>query len=627
MADIELRIGGDSTEARNAIEGVNDAWSKYGGTVTKVAQVALKFAADAVREYQAAERVSRQLERAAGDYSKALEAQAEALAAVLGVDDDLIKRQQTLLAQWGGAGAATEEVTRAVLDYAAATGKDAVGATQELIQQVETGGQGFRKLGLEFETTGDKGKDLTAIVGALSAKFGGAAASNEDALNVQLAASSQAWGDFMEASGAAIAQIAKDTNVVDTMTRALQGLNIFLFGEKDKERREKLESLMRQQVSAANLLAMHRRALEEAMADPSVSISVLERFSDDVTEAQKKLNELRRQVGELMGGPMPSAAPAVTGRTAAGKASDEKTRQQQQANAKERQEDAFHQSLLQFKRDEARRREMKEEEWAEIQQADAQQAAYAKELQQQAESAAKSEEENRRHLSQMLSDVVAYNDKLDADAAKAQQEASDAALKRMQDEQQKSQQAGDAIGAAFVSGLTDQLARLAAGEELDPAMFVGEILAGVIQTAAGVLGMVFPGVGAIVGAVGNLAALGIRTGARALSGKGNKKMHSGGFVEPERYHNGLMMAPGEVPAILQEGEAVLSRSNVAAMGGRQGVERAKRGGMGAGFVVNVSALDAKSAAESFVSGVDRGLKQALRTGQGFLPQLLPHGVR
>ena len=71
---------------------------------------------------------------------------------------------------------------------------------------------------------------------------------------------------------------------------------------------------------------------------------------------------------------------------------------------------------------------------------------------------------------------------------------------------------------------------------------------------------------------------------------GGRGFHSGGLVSanPASFHNGL--AAGEVPAVLQTGEYVLSRENVAAIRG---------GGGGGGGIVNITvqAIDAQGTAQ------------------------------
>jgi hypothetical protein len=81
---------------------------------------------------------------------------------------------------------------------------------------------------------------------------------------------------------------------------------------------------------------------------------------------------------------------------------------------------------------------------------------------------------------------------------------------------------------------------------------------------------------------------------------------------------------GEVPAILQEGERVLSRSEVATMGGPGGVERAARGGNSGGTIV-INAMDAASVQQLFESRRGRGLINALRTGRSPLTPVFGRG--
>lgn len=624
MADIELKIGGDPSGAKEALdetaevtkragkeaEATEKALKQMGKAIAGAAAAAAVFSVAAVKAWSDSEKQQRQLTRAAGEYAKELSEQAEAMSRLYAVDDDVIKQSQTLLAQWGGVGAASESVTKAILDYAAATGTDAVGATNDLIKQVETGGAGLRKLGVDFTATGDRGKDLAAAVEAISKKFGGAAEADSAGLNGQAHRAKLAFDDLTKAWGGMVGSMAEKSGVLDGVAARLRELTDAVFTPEAEKKAQSKEFWLEQ-----------KRIYEEGL---SGRLTLYKDFANGVVmtweEMQSELVKIEANLrpewqDKLASGGKPSKA---TGKTSA---SESIAAKEQAERLKE----------LADQRQKAFRDDLKAEEMHELEQADRRRDKYAKEL----ADSAKSAEDRKKLEAEVRKDrdairveeekkSAAHAEKIADDEVKAQE---DAAKKLAEIEKKKSDQAravGDAIGAAFVNGLTEQLARLAQGEELDPAMFVGEILAATVATAAAVIGSVY-GMPAVGAAVGNLAALGIRAGASAISGSNKKRktFHSGGWVEPDdqtpRYHGGLM--PGEVPAILQPGEGVLSRADVASMGGRPGVERAKRGG--GSVVVNVSALDAKSAAESFVTDVGRGMRRALRSGQGDLPSLLP----
>jgi hypothetical protein len=204
--------------------------------------------------------------------------------------------------------------------------------------------------------------------------------------------------------------------------------------------------------------------------------------------------------------------------------------------------------------------------------------------------------------------------------------AAEAALRR---QEQAWHNAGDQIGAAFVNALSDQLSELASGGEFDAAVFVGEILAATISIAATAIGSAY-GQPALGAAIGNLAAMGVRAGAGAISASNKqrpKKYHSGGVINGElvddwpRYHSGGLL-PDERPIIAQTGEYVASRNEVARAGGPRATKELLRSGGRPSVVVNVTALDALSAARSFVGDVGEGLKQAVRSGHGAVPALL-----
>ena len=631
MTDLNLRINGDASgavsafnDAGGAAEGLGEdvgksvvKWQELANVAKAAAEMVVRFGVDAVKAYAESERVQRQLARAAGDYADVLDDQAEALSRLYAVDDDIIKQSEILLTQWGGVGAATKEVEEAILNYAAATGQDAVGATQDLIRNVESGGVGLAKLGVHFTATGDKGKDLAAAVAALNAKFGGAATADAESLTGSLRGAGLAFDDLQKSIGESIAGFMQETGAVGALTSALREMDEFITQKRARgELDEKLRAL--DLANAKTELANAQYELNEAMMEGQ-SDTIIQMFSEDVDRAQAKLDAL---VGSSKDLALPGIG-SVTGTT---------NKAQHEAAA----EDA--------KKGLELTKHYVQEETAAVRDGMAEQSVL---IQQQNEEAAAADKEMR---AQALADQQKYYDAQEkaaleshkqrsalerealAATLKAEEERLHAAEDALRKQEQAWHNAGDQIGAAFVNALSDQLASLASGGEFDAAVFVGEILAATISIAATAIGSAY-GQPALGAAIGNLAAMGVRAGAGAISaesrskGIGAKKYHTGGVVQgglvddwPRLSSGGLL--PDERPIIAQTGEVVASRNDVARAGGPQAMKEMLRTGGRPGVVVNVTALDALSAARSFVGEVGEGLKQAVRSGHGAVPALL-----
>lgn len=621
MSDLQLNVNGDSSGASVALREAGGAvgelgddvgksvvkWQELANITKQAIEMVVRFGVDAVKAYAESERVQKQLTRAAGDYADALSDQAEALSRKYAIDDDIIKQSQVLLTQWGGVGAATEDVTKAVLNYASATGQDAVAATSDLIRNVESGGVGLAKMGVHFEATGDKGKDLAAAIAAINKKFGGAAAADADSLVGQTHAATLAFEDLQKNLGGAIAEMVRASGVVPRLTKEIRDLTDSLFTPTATKQEQSQEYIAQQvkyweDITAGNVIGYKDFATKT-------------QFSFE--EAQANLAEWRAKLRPDDFNLNPKSGPTVTDQTNFGR--------------KNAADDIIgKKTFLEDTTDADKTIDAMAAESARIQ---AEQEKAAKEL-------LDAEEQMHQQSLKLQKDADADAEKMRIDSYKAQRDMQDKQLAEMQkaeDEAAKQsaenikrreaewRQAGDAIGAAFVNALGDQLSKLAAGEEFDAAVFVGDILASVISVAATVIGTAY-GQPALGAAVGNLASMGVRAGAAAISKGNKKKYHSGGWIGDEaelpRYHSGGYLAPDEVPMIGQKGEYMLSRRNVQDMGGPAGVERAIKGGSGPTISLSVMAIDAKNAAEGFVGELGAGLKRALRTGQGDVPALL-----
>ncbi len=623
MSDIEIRLNGDASgavgafnEAGGAVGELGDdvgksvvKWQELANVAKAAAEMVVRFGVDAVKAYAESERVQRQLARAAGDYADVLDDQAEALSRLYAVDDDIIKQSEILLTQWGGVGAATKEVEEAILNYAAATGQDAVGATQDLIRNVESGGVGLAKLGVHFTETGDKGKDLAAAVAALNAKFGGAATADAESLTGSLRGAGLAFDDLQKSIGESIAGFMQEAGAVGALTSALREMDEFITQKRSRgELDEKIRAL--DLANAKQALTDAQYELNEAMMEGQ-SDTIIKMFTEDMDRAQAKLDALVGKSKEL-------TLPSVTGTTNKG---------MHDAAA-----EAAKKSLTLTK-------EYVQEETAAVKDGMAEQSVL---IQQQNEEAL---EADRQMYAQALAERQKYHDaqekaaldswkqqsamerKATEDMLKAEEEAEKRATQEarqsIEAKERQWKATGDQIGAAFVNALSDQLAKLADGGEFDAAQFVGSILSAVFSIAASAIGTAY-GMPALGAAIGNLGSMGIQAGfgemSRSNRSRGNmpKKFHSGGWVGDEatlpRYHSGSWIGADEHAAILQSGERVLSRNEVQRMGGKGGVDSAAKGGPS--LTVNVSALNAKSVAESVESDFGLGLRRAIRAGRG-----------
>ena len=629
--DLSLNINGNASGATAAFSEAGDGagalgeavgksavkWQELANVAKAAASAVVKFGIDSVKAYAESEKIQRQLVRVSGDYADALGEQAEALSRLYAVDDDVIKQSQVLLTQWGGVGAASKEVTEAALNMAAAFGGDVNTATEDLIRNVESGGTGLAKMGIHFKATGDKGKDLAAAVAAINEKLGGAASANAASLTGSLESASLAFGDLQKSIGASITSFLAETGVINGVTGALRTLNEFITQNQTRGLLD--EGLRQTDVMQAKLnLATAEQQLKELKAEGG-SDTLIKLFQTDVDNAQAALDKL---VGSAKSLTLPGVD-SVSGKTNKGQrdaaSAAEKSKSMAELNDASMELMKKHYDDIETVEETARRRE--EQSFADSLAAE---GKHVKDTIQTRLDGQKAYDEIR--LSEQKK-TAEHAEKLAQEEMKARDKASKESVDRAKKQEQDWKNAGDQIGAAFVNALGDQLQKLAAGEEFDAALFVGDILAATISIAATVIGTAY-GQPALGAAVGNLAAMGVRAGASAISANNKKKKmgkyHEGGWVGDEaelpRFHSGAWIAPDEQQAILQRGERVLSRREVASMGGPRGVDAAAKGGMG--ISVSVMAIDAKNAAEGFVGNLGLGLKRALRTGQGDVPRLL-----
>jgi hypothetical protein len=600
LADEAQRTGKTSADETGK---ANAKWQEYANFAKAAARAVVDFGVDSVKAFAESERVSRQLQRAAGDLSDVFEKQADALSKQLAVDDDVIKQQQTLLLQWGAAPSKVEGATRAILDYAAATGKDAQGATMELIRAVETGGGKLKALGIDFVATGDKTKDLAALTEALSRKFGGAAQTDADSLVGSTRAAKQAFEDMQKAFGFFIAEAGQKTGVVNALTEAMRGLQTAMGGNESYNKNQKLGAIYDEMTTIQNALANKADTWTNGV---------------DKSAAVARLKALAQQAKDMRAEPVLGDKPLSGSNTTAAAGSIRGASEDSDAAANRAKKNA------EILRDEEKdyRKFLSDQEDAQRKSDDKRQA------------------EDLRLLNEMTSERVRHENaeaKRTQDAYEAQTKETErrnelekraleqewkerAAIVRQQQEAWR--QAGDQLGAAMVNALSAQIENMAEGGEFDMGALLENVAIAAVSIAATAVGSYF-GQPALGAAIGNLASMGIKYGAA----EGRRKHHDGGWIEAERFHGGGWVGFDETPVIAQPGERMLSRAEVQRMGGGAAVDSMVAGGGGRGGVtINVSGFDAKSTREFFQDRGGQGFRRAVQSGRGDLARMFGNGV-
>lgn len=194
--------------------------------------------------------------------------QAGELEKLTGVDQSATYGIQQLLVQYGIAPKSIKGTTQAILDYAAATGKDAQGATIQLLNSVERGKEELSRMGITIKGTGDATKDLEAAARELEKRFGGSAAAATDSLAGRMDQLHRASDDLAKGFAAFFVESNVGQKVIKALTEAMDGMTYALSEEYAQEARavERTEQLTKVREQLAKLearLAVERQRIAE----------------------------------------------------------------------------------------------------------------------------------------------------------------------------------------------------------------------------------------------------------------------------------------------------------------------------------------------------------------------------
>ncbi|EEF62103.1 hypothetical protein [Pedosphaera parvula] len=167
-------------------------------------------------------------------YSRELQEQAEALSRVTTASDTTIMKVQALLSSFGATKEEMPGLTKAVLDFAAGTGKDVVTAAQDLGKAISGQESSLSNLGMKFDKTAGQGKNLSQAAELIESKFKGMAEAADHSSGAKVEDLDKAWEHFKTTLGGLAADGLKP--VIEGVTLLLnQTSDLFKEGSQASE--------------------------------------------------------------------------------------------------------------------------------------------------------------------------------------------------------------------------------------------------------------------------------------------------------------------------------------------------------------------------------------------------------
>lgn len=183
------------------------------GDVYEAGKKVMEFLAGFVEAYAKQETAVNQLSAAMvqnGMYSDELKNKyaemAEQMSKNTTFSDQQITAGQAVLQTMIGQREVTEQLMKATMDLAAKKNMDLVSASQLVGRAISNETNMLSRVGIQYDTTSDKGERMTRVIAAIEGKMAGSAAAQAQGLGV-LAQMHNAWEEFQEVIGAKVAPV------------------------------------------------------------------------------------------------------------------------------------------------------------------------------------------------------------------------------------------------------------------------------------------------------------------------------------------------------------------------------------------------------------------------------------
>ena len=237
--DTNRKIKTAAGQSTTAASKLGRAWKKTAGVfsnnvVAGLSAVSIALAGRAaLNAYAEAEKQQSQLNLAYSKFPALANASRESfdvlnesLMNLTGADDDLLASAEAVLARFNLTGQEIQALIPLVNDYSVATGTELTASSETIGKALMGNARALKALGIDFKSTGNRGKDLSAIMVALEDKVGGAGEAFGKTTAGQMAIAQKNFENLQEEIGAALVPALEAVvSIVKPMSDTFRGLS------------------------------------------------------------------------------------------------------------------------------------------------------------------------------------------------------------------------------------------------------------------------------------------------------------------------------------------------------------------------------------------------------------------
>lgn len=275
---------------------------------------------------------------------KSLNTQADTIMRLLGIEDEEIKKVQTQLSYGKLRAEQIKQLTPLILDFAAASteeGINAESAAKMVAKSIEGEVNVLSRIGIVFSENATKTEKFNTVMSEFTQRFGGAAQANVQGINKEIVAFKVATSELIETLGSYITQSEAAQSIIVGLTGSINATteaikkdddiskdNIVTVG-KQTIALDLLDKAF-QKLGQTNLAVETQKQLRDAQKELEDYRKIVEKESERIakvlalgvdapsitestpykrmTELQKKVGELQRDLEKMMASPEASKA-------------------------------------------------------------------------------------------------------------------------------------------------------------------------------------------------------------------------------------------------------------------------------------------------------------------------------